>query len=159
ERRAKSVGDGFEAVCCALSCDADRPDPDRLSVSGVRRQGALPLTGRRDAGRDQARPCGAVLSALRGGHPGLRQRAAWGDVAIDAALRGLVRTILLRDVRAHRARAFETMDLAGGCGRCVMGDVHDGVVVDIGPLDRRPYRTAGVTRKARNARGSETKVP
>ena len=64
--RAKSAGARLNRNVI-LSGDADRPYPDRFSVSWHRCQGLFHLRGRRHAGRDQARARDPVLSAVRGG--------------------------------------------------------------------------------------------
>src|ERR1700737_3435241 len=92
-----------EPVYRSLSGDADRDGPDRSCLSRPRRQGFFHLGSRRHAGRDQASPRGPVLSALRGRHPGLRQRGARGDLPVGATLRRAVRTVLLCDLRADCA--------------------------------------------------------
>ena len=85
----------------------------------------------------EIRPAPAILSYCRTwGDPGLRQRLGHRDAAIDAAVRRAVRIVLLRDVRSYVVVAAEALDLAGCGGRCVLGVVRDGFVVDRRPAHR-----------------------
>ena len=77
----------------------------------------------------------AVLFYLRlcRRHRDLRLRLAGGDLADHAVVRRAVRPVLLRHLRSHLARAVEELELGGGGGRCRLGRLRDG-----GLIDRRP---------------------
>jgi hypothetical protein len=108
-RWANSAGGYCEPLCCSLSGDVDRPDPDRFPFSGHRRQGLFYFRGRRHAGRDQARAGDPVLPALCGRHHGLRQRPGRRDLAIDAAYTGRCSDFFAtRPSNSHRCRCSST---------------------------------------------------
>jgi hypothetical protein len=77
---------------------------------------------------------GPVLSALCRRRSDLRQRLSPCDMAIDAALRGAVRAVLLCDVRSHRAGAAQTLELAGRVRRHRLGCGGDRGLIDRGSI-------------------------
>ena len=81
------------------------------------------------------------------GNPDFRQRYGGCDLAIDVALRRVVRLLLLRDVRIDVIIAAQALDLAGRDCRRGLGFVRDGGVRDIRFADCQPARAGLLNKK------------